>query len=86
MPVQLAVTCDGPGCGAHFDGDFLVAEDSTHGERIRLVLDYAEQHGWHVTWHEPVWDSVTYCPACRRAGAGADPPGHQPGTGEPDPT
>jgi len=73
MPVQIGVTCDGPGCGAHFEGDFMVAKDSTRGERLRVVLDYAEKHGWRVIRHRPVWDSVTYCPACSRAGAGGNP-------------
>ena len=70
MPVQLGVRCDGPGCFAHFEGDFLAAEDSTHDERLAIVLRYVQEHGWHVTWHEPAEDSVTYCPHCVRAGAG----------------
>jgi hypothetical protein len=70
MPVQLGVRCDGPGCFARFEGDFLVAEDSTRGERLRVVLDYAEKQGWCVIRHRPIWDSVTYCPSCSRAGAG----------------
>ncbi len=70
-PWSLGVACDGPGCGAHFEGDFLVAEDSTRDERLAVVLRHVQEHGWHVTWHEPAEDSVTYCPYCSRAGAGS---------------
>jgi len=63
-PWQLGVACDELGCGGNFEGDFIVAEDSTRSERLRVVLDYAEQHGWRVIWRQPIGDSLTYCPPC----------------------
>ena len=63
-PWQLGVSCDGQDCGTRLEGDFMVAEDSTRGERLRVVLDYAEKQGWRVTWRQPVSDSLTYCPPC----------------------
>ena len=72
-PWRLGVRCDGSGCDTCFEGDFLVAEDSTRSERLRVVLDHAEKRGWRVIWHQPIGDSVTYCPACSCAGAGAIP-------------
>ena len=63
-PWQLGVRCDGPDCGTRWEGDFIVAEDSTPGERLRVVLDHAEKCGWHVNWRQPVGDSLTFCPAC----------------------
>jgi hypothetical protein len=63
-PWQLGVRCDGPDCGVSFEGDFIVAEDSIRSERLRVVLDYAENHGWRVEWRQPIGRSLTYCPAC----------------------
>lgn len=63
-PWHLGVSCDGPDCGANFEGDFLVAEDATRGERLRVVLDYAEAHGWRVIWRQPIGDSLAYCSEC----------------------
>ena len=63
-PWQLGIRCDKPGCPVHFDGDFLVAEDSTRDERLQVVLAWAEKRGWRVIWREPAGDSLTYCPCC----------------------
>ena len=68
-PWSLGVRCDGPGCTANFEGDFLVPENSTRGERLRIVLDWVEAHGWRVDWQRPIWASLTYCSPC----AGASP-------------
>ena len=67
-PWSLGVRCDTPDCGTCFEGDFLVAEDSTRDERLRVVLDWVEKHGWHVDWRRPVGASLTYCPACSATG------------------
>jgi hypothetical protein len=65
-PWQLGVRCDSPDCGANFEGDFMVAEDSTRIERLGVVLHWVEQRGWRVIWDQPIWDSRTYCPDCCR--------------------
>jgi hypothetical protein len=65
-PWSLGVRCDTPGCDTRFEGDFLVAEDSTRPERLRVVLDYAESHGWRVVPVPPGLGPLTYCPPCSR--------------------
>lgn len=64
MPVQLGVSCDTPGDETSFVHDFLVPEDSTRGERLRVVLDYAAEQGWRVDLAQPIEASSTYCPRC----------------------
>ena len=61
-PWLLGVRCDRRGCDTTFEGDFLVAEDATPGERLRVVLDWVGNHGWRVIWRQPVKDSLTFCP------------------------
>jgi hypothetical protein len=63
-PWSLGVSCDTPGCGTSFEGDFLVAENSIRSERLRVVLDHVEKQGWRVIWRRPIGDSLTYCPSC----------------------
>lgn len=63
-PWNLGVRCDGPGCDTSFEGDFIVAEDATRGERLRVVLAWAANNGWRVEWRQPFGGSLAYCPAC----------------------
>lgn len=66
-PWQLGVACDRQGCRERFEGDFLVAEDSTRGERLRVVLDHVEKaEGWSVVRPDGSGDpaaALTFCPA-----------------------
>ena len=49
-PWRLGVRCDHPGCAVVFEGDFLVAEDSTRDDRLRVVLKHVESIGWGVEY------------------------------------
>jgi hypothetical protein len=63
MLVQLAVACDDLGCATVFEGDFVVAEDSTKAERLAVVLAYVEGLGWRVTDEDPPDAALAFCPA-----------------------
>ena len=58
-PARLGVRCDG--CGTHWEGDFVVSDEVSHAQRLKLVTGFvAEHHGWRV-----VSVDETYCPACK---------------------
>jgi hypothetical protein len=63
----LGVRCDDPDCGTCFEGDFIVAEDSTRDDRLRVVLRHVESIGWRVEYPQGdayADEAVTYCPSC----------------------
>ena len=77
-PWSLGVRCDRPGFAAVFESDFLVAEDSTRDDRLRVVLNHVANVGWRVEYPQGdtyADEAVTYCPSCAKAaplGAGAE--------------
>ena len=55
-----------------FEADFLVPEDSTRDDRLRIVLKHVESIGWDVEY--PQRDAVpdeaeTFCPSCVKESA-----------------
>jgi hypothetical protein len=65
-PWRLGVACDWPRCGAFREAGFLVAEDGTIGERLRVVLNHAERSwGWTVVEADSgsPSDALAFCPA-----------------------
>jgi hypothetical protein len=63
-PWRLGVRCDRMGCPIRFEGDFLVAENATLGERLRVALDHVrDKEGWQVIWAAGAGEAETYCPA-----------------------
>ena len=72
-PWRLGVRCDHPECMVAFESDFLVAEDSTRDDRLRVVLKHVESIGWGVEYPQGdayADEAVTYCPSCVKLGSG----------------
>jgi hypothetical protein len=66
-PWSLGIACDHSGCGERFEGDFLVAEDSTRDERLLVALNYAQNKlGWQVTGTDDPGSAETFCLAHAR--------------------
>jgi len=68
-PWSLGARCDRPGCEVAFEADFLVPEDSTRDDRLRIVLKRVESIGWCVEYPQESADpgeAVTFCPSCER--------------------
>jgi hypothetical protein len=64
-PLQLGVRCDRDECGTYFEADFLIADDATRDERLRVVLNHvSNKEGWQVIWPASARadEAVTYCP------------------------
>ena len=70
-PRRLGVRSHRMGCPVRFEGDFLVAEDATLGERLRVALDHVrDKENWQVIWPDGAGPDAaeTYCPAHKSGG------------------